>query len=216
MKVTLQVDGVEMTSSEEELIAILKEHFNKAKPERQEKPKHEPTKSILRPTEGVPFEVNPPGIYRISFECKRKDEQQEKTRQLILKAFAEVDENPERYGKPFKTLMPVKTWNYKTVGELRELAAKLGDHNANWVEQALEWAQRIQNGETWEAICNEPDTANWYRLIEWKNGYTRLVGGSRKSNNHFPASDVSYDVCNANHTCSSRSITVPLVVLYAL
>lgn len=207
-QITLLVNGVEMTFTEEELTAILKEHFNKAKPKQQEtKPQQETSKPIRGPQEGVPFEVNPNGIDQSPFQVKRKDSKQEAMRQLILEAFTRKDENPEKYGKPFKTLMPAKTWEWKTVGELKELATKLGDHVADWVEQALEWAQRIQNGETWEAICNEPDTAKWYRLVQWKNGYYRLVGGSHLGGDYCPAFDVSYNICHADY------YTVPLVVL---
>ena len=204
MKVTLQVNGRERTFSEQELVAIVEKHFaNQATSE-------EKTKVAQKPTEGEWFQVNPGAINQELFQTKRNNKRQEETRQLILEAFAKVKENPEKYGKPFKTMMPEKTWSYKMVGELKELAKSLGNHNADWVEQALEWAQRIQNGETWEEICNEPDTANWYRLVVWKDGYARLVGGSRKHDNNIPASDVNY----INYSSSIKFYdTVPLVVL---
>lgn len=185
MKVTLQVDGKEKTFSEDELASIVKEYLEQkqAATHGEETPIQRP----MRPTEGVPFEVNPLDIDRNLFQEKRKDSRQEWTRQLILEAFTKMDEDPTRYGKPFKTLMPEKTWRWKYVSDLIELAKNLGDHDADWVEQALEWAQRISNGETWEDICNNPDTANWYRLVKWKNGYYRLVGGSRKGNGSLPA-----------------------------
>ena len=107
--------------------------------------------------------------------------------------------------------MPKKTWDSKTVEELKQLACKLGDHNANWVEQALEWAQRICNGETWETVCNNADTANWYRLVVWKNGDARLVGGLRFYNLNYPASYVYDYVYYSNFRFN---YTVPLVVLY--
>lgn len=168
-----------------------------------------------RPVEGVPFDVNPLGIDRNLFKEKREDSQQELTRKLILEAFDKLDKN-QKYGKPFKTLMPkniLTPWDHQTVGGLRKIATVLGDHMADWVEQALEWAQRIANGETWEAVCNKPDTANWHRMIMWKNGYSRSVGGSRKCEvSHCkPASKVdSYDFDDG----SIISIAVPLVVLY--
>ena len=96
---------------------------------------------IQRPTEGIPFPVNPLGIDRKLFQEERKDPRQEETRQLILQAFTKVDEYPEKYGKPFNTLMPKKTWDWKTVNELGKLATELGNHEADWVEQAIEWAQ---------------------------------------------------------------------------
>ena len=164
------------------------------------------------PTEGKPFEVNPLGIDRSKFENPMSDRQQEWTRQIIQEAFAEVDQNPQKYASAFYTMIPEKKWNgNKNVAELKAYANDLGGLMADWVEQALEWAQRIFNGESWEAICNNADTANWYRMIIWKNGYPRIVGGSRNFNFNYPVSGV----CDYN--CSSiftSNYTVPLVVLY--
>lgn len=163
------------------------------------------------PTEDKWFEVNPRDIDQSLFKKKRNDKKQEKTRKLIKQAFAKVKSNPEKYGKNFKTLMPRKTWSSETFLQLNLLTCKLGDHNADWVEQALEWAQRIYNGESWETVCNNPDTAHWFRLIVWKNGDIRCVGGSTAFY-HFPApSDVGLRSYSFYEPFSNA---VPLVVLY--
>ena len=164
-----------------------------------------------RPEEGKWFEVNPEAINQELFQEKRYDRKQEWTRHLILEAFTEMKNNPGKYGRPFKTMMPAKAWDSKTVAELKELASSFGDHNADWVEQALEWAQRIHNGESWEDVCSEPDTANWYRLVVWKDGYARLIGGSDMHNDDSPASDVGHSDYYSNNRVDC---TVPLVVLY--
>ncbi len=210
-QITLQVSGREMNFSEEELVAILEKHFDTEATEQEEKDaqKQAETEMVQTPTEGKWFEVRPAEIDQRLFLEEKSDQRQEKTRQLILEAFAEMKNN-SKYARPFKTLRPEKAWDMKKVKELEGLACNLGGHVADWVEQALEWAQRIANGETWKAVCNDPDTANWYRLIEWKNGYTRLVGGSRKNIFNSPASDVgSYDF--GPNRC--LHFTVPLVVL---
>ena len=166
---------------------------------------------VQTPTEGKLFEVNPLGIDRSQFEKPKSNQQQELTRVIINKAFTEVDKNPEKYASVFYTLIPEKKWNsYKTVKELKEYANELAGLMADWVEQALEWAQRIFNGESWEAICNNADTANWYRVISWNNGNYRLVGGSRLYDNYYPASYVYHYDYSSN---SSINISVPLVVL---
>lgn len=163
------------------------------------------------PTEGKLFEVNPLRIDRSKFKMSMRGRKKEWTRQIIQEAFAEVDKYPEKYASAFYTLIPAKKWNgFKTVAELNQMACRLGDHNADWVEQALEWAQRICNGETWEDICNNADTAKWYRMILWKNGYYHLVGGSRDYNNVDPASHVDGYGYSSNR---SIAYTVPLVVL---
>ena len=206
MKITLPIHGRERTFSEKELIAILEKYFS------NEATEQATTAKVAQvPTEDQWFEVNPQTINQSLFKKNRKDERQERTRKLILEAFAEVKSSPEKYGRKFKTMMPKKTWTSKTVAELKQLACEFGNHNADWVEQALEWAQRICNGESWEAVCNNADTANWYRLVVWKNGYARLVGGSRHDDNCFPSSDdLSYDYSSFN----SFDNTVPLVGLY--
>ena len=205
-EITLSVDGKEMTFSEKELISILKEHFKSE----ESKVKEQSMEIEQRPTEGKLFKVDPLSINQELFKKKRSDSRKEATRQYILEAFEEVKKN-SKYAKPFKTLMPEKTWYSKTVSELKELAGSLGDHNADWVEQALEWAQRIANGESWEDICNKADTANWYRIVVWKGGYARLVGGSRNSSINYPACDVNYNYCVDDDYISGA---VPLVVLY--
>lgn len=62
---------------------------------------------------------------------------------------------------------------WKNVVELKEEAKNQGGHMANWIEQALEWAQRIDNGESWETICNEPDKNKHYRMIIGEKGYCK-------------------------------------------
>lgn len=162
------------------------------------------------PTEGKLFYVNSLGIDRKDFQNPKRDPMQERTRQIIQEAFAEVDKHPEKYAAPFYTLIPEKNWiAYKTPSELNEYANYLGGVMANWVEQALEWAQRIFNGESWETICNNADTAKWYRMIRWKNGYYWIIGGSRDGNIHFPASGVLFD----DYYYYLLLDTVPLVVI---
>ena len=189
----LSVYGREQLFSEEELISIL-EKYDQIKEKyyqiRWTDSKQKTSQTVETPTEGKWFEVNPLAIDQNLFKEKRSDSMQEKTRQLILKAFVELKKHPER-NKAFRTLIPEKTWNYSTVKNLKKMASQFGDHIADWVEQALEWAQRIANGESWEDICNKEDNvANWWsRLVIWKNGQVRLVGGS--SDSGLPASDVS-------------------------
>ena len=189
----------------------------------QVKPKE--TKVARIPTEGKWFKVNPLAIDQNLFKEERENSMQETTRQYILEAFEEMKMN-SKYAKPFKTMIPKKTWETKSVEELKKLAQRLGNHNADWVEQALEWAQRISNGESWDEICNKQDTANWYRLVVWKCGYARLVGGSR---NGIGSNPLSGDCCaphglNSNPTSAvghyqyyiydNMSEVVPLVVKY--
>ena len=163
-----------------------------------------------KPTEGKYFAVNPNTIPQKYFLEKREDRAQEWTRKIILEAFKKVKKEP-KYAKPFKTMMPKKTWQIKKVIELIGLSQIMGDHTADWVEQALEWAQRIANGETWETICNEPDTANWTRIFIWKTGYPRLVGDSGMINSFLAPSDVlSYDLDLED----SLRMSVPNIVIY--
>lgn len=127
-----------------------------------------------------------------------------------------MDINPEKYAKEFYTMFPEKTWEtleWDMAKELEKLAERLGHHMTNWIELSLEWAQRISNGESWEYVCNKADDANWYRLVRWKNGYYRRVGGARKSyDSGAPASGVYYKDY-LPESCFKHA--VPSVVMYA-
>lgn len=167
------------------------------------------------PTEGKWFEVKPLSIDQELFEGERKNKSQEETRQLILEAFEEMSKHPEKYTKKFRTMMPKKEQKEEwiTVEKLKKMARELGDHNANWVEQALEWAQRIANGESWEQLCNKCDTANWYRIVVWKSGNVRLVGGSVCYVNHSIARATSISLEEFDNYREFQ-FAVPLVVSY--
>ena len=186
--ITLQVSGRIMTFSEEELVAILEKYFatTEAQPKEEntqtaENQQQAETEVAQTPTEGKWFEVNPMAIDQSLFSEEKSDKRQEMTRQLILEAFAEM-ENKSKYARPFKTLMPEKAWDAKLIDELREIAYNLGDH-----------------------------MANWYRLIEWRNGYVQIVGGSRKADNPSPATDGYGSVFPPYVVLDS---TVPLVIQY--
>ena len=217
MKITLQVNGREMTFSEEELIAILEEHFGdktsktEAQATKAVQTENKETKPTKTQTKGKYFNVIPSSIDVSLFKKNRNDGHQEWVRQLIQVAFVEVNKHPEKYVKPFKVMIPEKMWITKTVKELKELAKKLGDHIANWVEWALVLAQRISNGETWEAVCDDPDTEKWYRLIDWENGLYRRVGGSVNCRNKCSASKVIIDDYDDDDTVDDA---VPVVVCY--
>ena len=165
------------------------------------------------PMEEKWFEVKPLSIDQKLFKEQKKDKRQEEIRRLILKAFMELNRNPDKYGKNFKTMIPKrdKAWSYKTGIQYEYICKNLGDHMADWVEQSLEWAQRIANGESWETVCNNADAANWYRLVEWEDGLARIVGGSLDYQDGSPASYV-YE---RDYYSGDRIIrTVPLVVSY--
>lgn len=166
---------------------------------------------IPRPTEGVWFEVKPKDINQKLFQKKRTDSKQETTRQIILAAFTQMRLNPDQYGRAFETTMPKKNWTKKTMEELKEISGVWGDRMAYEYEQAFEWAQRIANGETWEDVCNKPDSAQWYRAVIWRDEGIRIVGGSRELGNSFPASDVCGYKFQPNVEMTG---VVPLIVRY--
>lgn len=159
----------------------------------------------------IRFRVNPRTINETLFVKKRVDEQQEKTRLLISEAIQELHRNPEEYGCDFEIMIPKKNWNVKSVGDLKTLATKLGDHMANYIEWGLALAQKITNGETWESLCNMPDIADWYRIIVWRNGHARIIGGASCletwTSEAYVREDNYYLRLNIQNT-------VPLVVCY--
>lgn len=164
---------------------------------------------VTRSTKGSCFAVNPLEIDQNLFKKKRKDPQQEEIRKLILEAFREMKRD-SKYARPFKVMIPEKTWESKSTPELEELANKLGDHLTNWVEQAFKWAQKITNGESWESICNEADKTKWVRLVKWK-GWNKFVGGSSEYHIEKPA---SYVRNIGNLAYSNCEYAVPSVTIY--
>mgnify|MGYP003296735480 CR=1 FL=1 len=174
MKLTLQVNGREMSFSEEKLTAILEEYFEGTYGEVKEKV------FAKTPMVGKWFKVNPLTIDQSIFLEAREDYKQEVVRKLILEAFDEAKKN-EKYQKPFSIYIPEKKWSGKKVKDFKRIANQTGDSITNWIEQALVWAQRIQNGETWQKLCNEKDDIYYYRLVIWKDDEMHIVGSSSKS-----------------------------------
>ena len=173
----------------------------------------------LKPTEGKCFKVNPKEINRTLFLEKRVDRQQEICRIRILEALKWVDKNPEKYGEEFYLLIPMKKWvygrkKYTTVQKQIEFAERIGGYVSTDITEALAWAQRITNGESWEEICNNKDTIKYFRLIIWINGEAILSGGSSKErHSYMSASHIDDDCCSLDF---ELTMTVPSVVLKSL
>lgn len=190
--IVLHIGGKEMTFSEKELAMAVEYYFAKEFGTSPESDIHGYRKPMLipaSPIEGKWFRVNPMCIDRKLFAEKRQDSSQETVRRAILTAFDEVDKN-RYYSKPFETLIPLRSqlqsifWAEAEKTTIRYFEGLIKTYNssyawANRIEQYLEWAQRIQNGDTWEALCNEEDHITRHRLVVGtdKNSiYT--VGGS--------------------------------------
>lgn len=207
-KIALKVDGRKMIFTKQELVDIVKKYL-----ENQET-KMRDTAQV--PSEGKWFKVSPKSIDKNLFKDAREDLNQEATRLLICEAIYLAEILPNKYGKDFKTIIPEKTWGSKNTTELEILACKLGDHMADWVEQSLEWAQRIANGESWHAVCNNPDTADWHRVVKWKCNLIRIIGGSWFCTNRYPHIK-NYPASHVGEICYPKNVfldTVPLVVAY--
>ena len=172
--ITLQVNGEDRSYSQRELTTILEEYYS-GKAE--------------KPTEGKWYQVNPRTITIGLFENERSDKRQELIRKIILEAFVEAHKN-SKYYEPFETMVPNRTEEHFFEKELKILAQKIGDSQTDWVEQALEWAQRISNGETWENLCNKPDYNKWFRLIVGKNDESWIIGGSTEGGICVSASNI--------------------------
>lgn len=206
VEVTLPIYGREKTFTKQELITILEDYFSE-----QGTNQEFFTKNEEKLEEVKWFVVNPQTLQKNLFWRKRKDREQEKVRKLIVEAFKEVNKKPWRYGRKFKIMIPQKNSEYQTVAELYQIAAELGGHTADWVEQALVWAQKINDGESWEKICNLPDTATAYRVIVWKNGKARLVGSANHNHNCIPPAEIFGKDFSISDKCPS---SVPLIVSY--
>jgi len=197
--IKLNIFGEERTFPKKEVETVMENYLSHERYEEQE--------LLERPTEGKWYRVNPLKINQEFFQEQREDGNQEKTRQIILSAFRKLNSNPDYYGIPFETMMPEKTWRIKSISDMRSMALDLGEGTASLYEQSLEWAQRIIN-ESWEAICNDSDTAKCYRFVEHSDKSVLIVGGCENSK---PIAHPS-DIANFGNYSSDIMNTVPLVV----
>ncbi len=209
------VNGRQMEFSQEEIEEILKQHFPEFLPEEFEEAE--------KPTEGKCFRVDVSTInqYLYLFLKERNNSCQERCRKIILEAI----KAEKQRDKVFYLLIPKKKWVYGdkvyiSVEEAINFARKMSGHIGSWVEEVLGWAQRIINergtDEAWENVCNNLDTLEWYRLIIWKSGCPRRIGGSRKRKcceSYNSASVVFSDDYSLDDTLDNA---VPVVVLETL
>lgn len=200
--IKLNVFGEEKTFSKKDVETAMEDYLSKEAIMRNKE-----NVQLEKPTEGKWFRVNPLKIDQEFFKEPREDGSQEKTRQIILSAFRKLNSNPDYYGIPFETMMPEKTWVLKKIADMRDMAMDLGERTANLYEQSLEWAQRIIN-ESWEAICNDSDTAKCYRFVENSDKSVLIVGGCENSK---PIAHPS-DIANFGKYSAEIMNTVPLVV----
>lgn len=203
MKITLQINGQERSYSEEELISKLNE-LEEIKS--KSRINLRTIEVAQKPTVGKCFSVDPNSIDQDLFTEERTDIVfEESVRLQILKAFEEVRNNPQRYSKKFKTFIPEKKWGGRTVRELKEMAIEKGGTLTDIVDQRLEWAQRIQNGESWYEVCRMQDPIEWCRLVaSGKDSYEYMVGGMSRQSTFY--TDTFINNC--------ESIIVPLIKFY--
>ena len=164
------------------------------------------------------FRIDYKTIDKKLFEKKRKTLKQEETRMKIKKAFMMAEKHPYQYAVPFWTMVPKRKDCGGDIGEIIQYAVNLGGIPADWVHQALEWAQRItEKGEkAWKEICNEPDTHNSYRLIISEDGTPILMGGSRDDGDASPEAEFAgtYEPVMSPEAYDAVGYTVPNVVFY--
>ena len=133
------------------------------------------------PIVGEWFEVNPYTINRELFEEEREDDEQEKVRQNILAALLKFSIRRQEMRYIFGTMRPNLNYNNPVNAEdlyhyahyefgayeKKDEEQSLYEYDlANEDEQACELAKRIQNGESWEDICNKAENSNCRRLVE--------------------------------------------------
>ena len=170
-KIVLHIGGEEMTFDEKELAMAVEYYFANefgTSPISEIPGYRKPMLRETSPTVGRWFLVNPMCINRSLFMEEKEDKSQECIRKLILGAFNEVDGNKLRYQNPFETLIPldaqIKPFHWLATEEMTiawfDGLIRDSDKFCSWanrIEQCLEWAQRIQNGEPWEDLCNKAD-----------------------------------------------------------
>lgn len=108
-----------------------------------------------------PYEVNPMTIRKELFFTPRNTYIEEVTRECILDALEMVKQKPQQYAKSFRTMRVLRLDDMKANELLAYCEKHLGCTYADWIETALEKAQRITNGEDWKEVCEHPETQGW-------------------------------------------------------
>lgn len=140
-------------------------------------------------------------------------------RLLILEALEEVKKHPDKYGKDFKVRIPknILPFNNKKYFEIERILNESGESIVNWVQLALVWAQRIQNGESWEVLYNGRSmfsVSKFPKFIIWKDNKIATVGGTEDiySAFHGKAEQYIYPVFDS---MSGENIgKVPMIASY--
>ena len=169
--INLMINGREEKFDEKQLIDILKEHFD------------EDTIKIKMPKNATGIEchkVLPGDIDKTLFKAKRENKVEEAARKIILDAIHNyLDVYPEKYGKPFKTIVFIGKFEEMTLIDVEEFAKEYGSCIGNIVDLALEWAYRISMGESWESVCNNI-YRGFYKLVQYECRYFFLFNGAEK------------------------------------
>lgn len=169
------------------------------------------SKRRIKPVEGEWFRVEPFSINRNLFKTDRWEGPEEQQALLrINKSFDWLDIQPDQFGKPFEILVPKRDWENKTVEEMIKMCKNYGGHFSNGIATGFLWVQIIDNGETPENFCEEPDTLKCYRLVGWGNGIF-LTGGSCKSTLDFSATHIERIPMME---CFMPDNTVPQIIRY--
>jgi len=117
-------------------------------------------------------------IDKTLFNEPREDIKEERLRETIQEAFKMAECNP-RYTLPFEVMTPSMYEDKPIKVQIGEAYLR-GEEPCDWAHQALEWAFRITNGESWENICKEVDRSTYSRMIFDKKGLLTYWGGSIK------------------------------------
>ena len=203
MKILVQVHGEERSYSERELIRALERLADldgntkstaivqKASP----------------PKVGEWFTIKPNEIKWENVERACKEAGADDLWAGISWARGQMLTNPKYQGE-IQTLVPEKTWEWKTEKELRKMASELGDEIVDEVIVYLELSQRIDNGEAVKTLTKKPDHLPYYRQIITRDGGTGFVGGASANNNKNSPADVNRNKYNPNN---KNNNTVPAV-----
>ena len=113
------------------------------------------------------FYVEPQTINMSLFLKEREDMVQEGTRMIINKAFEELRNDFQYYGRVYETMIQNhKEWRGL---EIEKRAEAMGAQLSDWVLEYLELAQFISNADNtdqaWRDVCNNLDLTRYYREI---------------------------------------------------
>lgn len=113
----------------------------------------------------------------IRYKCNEAGTKGKELWERFEKSNKIAEENPDQYPRLIETYVFKHNWDYKTVGEMRDMCEDLGKGMCDEVICDFELQMKICNGEPVHDLVIKGDKLPYRRVIKLRNGGVGFVGG---------------------------------------